>query len=329
MITRVPITVDVSASVATGGRHELAATVFLPDVLDGRPAVLFCAHGGTYTRRYWDFESATNQSYSFGRHLAGHGKIVVAWDALGTGDSSATVDPWRTTSVENAHAAHLLVNAVSDGLADGTLAGRLGPQPSLSAIGVGHSLGGMTVVRQQGRFHSYDAVCVLGWTNLDHPLSPYIRQREPEAQAALEALCARHPPEEAEQRLQTLRGLPQMRMSDEYREAQRAFFYADDVPEEVIAVDRSQARWRGGAMWLSSRIPGIVHADAARIRQPVLLGYGERDLSSDPSREPDFYRQSPEVSLHLLRGSAHCHNFASTRTQQWERIAQWVDGLAP
>ena len=30
------------------------------------------------------------------------------------------------------------------------------------------------------------------------------------------------------------------------------------------------------------------------------------------------------LTLYVLRGSAHCHNMATTRHDQWERIEQWL-----
>jgi hypothetical protein len=31
----------------------------------------------------------------------------------------------------------------------------------------------------------------------------------------------------------------------------------------------------------------------------------------------------------MLRGSAHCHNMANTRTVQWDRIDRWINALQP
>ena len=37
-----------------------------------------------------------------------------------------------------------------------------------------------------------------------------------------------------------------------------------------------------------------------------------------------FYPRSRDVTLYVLRDSAHCHNSASTRTELWDRIGQWA-----
>lgn len=38
-----------------------------------------------------------------------------------------------------------------------------------------------------------------------------------------------------------------------------------------------------------------------------------------------YYPRSRDVTLYVLRNSAHCQNFASTRTQLWDRIGLWAD----
>jgi pimeloyl-ACP methyl ester carboxylesterase len=292
------------------------------------PTVMFCAHGGTYNRSYWDFGLAGDRSYSFAKYMTDRGRIVVAWDALATGGSRTETNPWRVTSVEVAEAAAFMVREISDRLRDGTLTPPLPRIPTIWRVGVGHSLGGMTVARQQARHESYDAVAILGWTNLAHGRSAYIAAHEAELDEAVKALASGRGPEEAEQLLFQLEGLPTLPDFDDYRRSQRQFFYADDVPGTVVEADAALGRPRSGAMWVVSRIPGIALADTAKIKVPVFLGYGESDISVDPWSEPSVYKSSDDVTLHILRRSAHCHNFASTRAEQWGRIATWDEGMA-
>jgi hypothetical protein len=35
------------------------------------------------------------------------------------------------------------------------------------------------------------------------------------------------------------------------------------------------------------------------------------------------------VTLHVVPNSGHCHNFASHRSQLWDRIARWVPTVVP
>jgi len=55
----------------------------------------------------------------------------------------------------------------------------------------------------------------------------------------------------------------------------------------------------------------------------VLIAAGERDVVSDPHAEPAAFRSSKDVSVYVVPNMAHMHNFASTRTLLWDRIADW------
>lgn len=68
----------------------------------------------------------------------------------------------------------------------------------------------------------------------------------------------------------------------------------------------------------------VVAKDAARIEVPVFICMGERDVSPDPHAEVANYKCSRDIMLHILPRSGHCHNFASTRHQLWNRMHRWV-----
>jgi pimeloyl-ACP methyl ester carboxylesterase len=76
--------------------------------------------------------------------------------------------------------------------------------------------------------------------------------------------------------------------------------------------------------------PGMVEQYARRVDVPVFLAFGAAlDVSPNPYAEPTNYTGSPDVTLHLVPNSGHCHNFASHRTQLWDRIATWVQTVVP
>ena len=50
-------------------------------------------------------------------------------------------------------------------------------------------------------------------------------------------------------------------------------------------------------------------------------------MPPSPHDDVGFYTGSPDVTLYVLPNAAHCHNFASTRTQLWDRIGLWAGGL--
>lgn len=113
------------------------------------------------------------------------------------------------------------------------------------------------------------------------------------------------------------------------RPAARAVFHAADVPEEVIAADDAVAAMVPGGVMGNRLDPDYMAAQAARIDVPVFLAFGDIDSTADGRGEPRYYTGARDITLLLLAGSAHCHNFATTRTMLWDRLARWVAALAP
>jgi hypothetical protein len=57
---------------------------------------------------------------------------------------------------------------------------------------------------------------------------------------------------------------------------------------------------------------------------PVYICLGEIDVSPDPYSEPSYFRNSPQVTLHILKRSGHCQVLASTRVEMFDRINRWI-----
>ena len=121
-------------------------------------ALLWCLAGGGCTRDFWDFEveGEPRESYSFARHLARRGVVVVTADHLGSGESSRPPGEHHTTS---AALADHMSEAVREARQDPALA-------QLPLVGVGHSFGAGMVLRQQDLHDDYDALVLLGWSSI-------------------------------------------------------------------------------------------------------------------------------------------------------------------
>jgi pimeloyl-ACP methyl ester carboxylesterase len=104
------------------------------------------------------------------------------------------------------------------------------------------------------------------------------------------------------------------------------WFHLADAPSGVIAEDvRTTSSVVPSRCAAQSSVPGMVRDEAGAIGVPIFLGYGEVDVSPDPRREVEAFAASHEITLYLLKGSAHCHNMASTRHLLWDRLAAWFD----
>lgn len=309
----IPVRIDVQAAPGVDPGSRQAAWVFLPDAVgDGALAtVLCCAPGGTYDKRYWHLTVPGRDSYSFAEYMAARGLVVIAFDHLGVGESSRPADPFSLTADVVAAANDLLVGELVRRLRAGELAVGVPPVDVHTVVGVGHSVGGMLIVRQQARHRSYDAVAVLGWSNIgldthggDEVVSPFSGLREAD--------------------LPTLRShLPDPTRTG-HRVGLEKLFYLDDIPPDVLAADAATESAMPGMAGYAAAIPGVVAGDAATLDVPVFLGFAERDTSPDPHAEVAHYRGSPHVSLHILAGSAHCTNLAAPRQEQWAAIRRWI-----
>jgi pimeloyl-ACP methyl ester carboxylesterase len=215
-------------------------------------------------------------------------------------------------------------------------------------IGIGQSMGGCLTIAQQGRYHGYDGIAVLGFSaiHIQPPTRPGMAPlvaawlgrdtllSEPLAILNAAAIAAAPP------------------LQGSLTQAMGWGFHYDDVAPEVIArdmaqfnrnlgeisfneggsdstADSSSAPWNSstlpGAVAQSSITPGIVAVEAAAITCPVLAAMGERDVVVDPKGAPRAYLSASSVDLFICPRMGHMHNFASTRALFWRRIETWAE----
>jgi pimeloyl-ACP methyl ester carboxylesterase len=317
----VELVLDVSAGLPFDEPSFLAASVHLPDP-DGRPprAVLICWPGGSYARAYWDMHVPGHTGYSFAEHMTARGFVVVAADHLGVGASSKPADGDRVNFETMSAAAASFVAQLREMLAAGSaeLGGR--SLPSLPIIGIGHSLGACLTVVAQARHRCYDAVALLGFTHGQKEL-------------AVSAVGAteRDSVDDDQRRataIEQARAFFGDTWDDVYgsapREPNHAWLHDPDVPADVIAADDAKAAPWPRQSYVEALLAGHSARFAAELDCHVFLGFGDHDVPPLPHADVAYYPRSPDVTLYVLPDSAHCHNFASTRTRLWDRIALWA-----
>jgi pimeloyl-ACP methyl ester carboxylesterase len=106
-------------------------------------------------------------------------------------------------------------------------------------------------------------------------------------------------------------------------ESRRTQFYVPDVPRVVIEAEEAMRVPMPDGL-AEVLIPGRSAEAAGNIRVPVLLAFGEDDVSPDPWEEPGYYRSSKDITLLVVENCAHCHNSAPGRVGFWRRIEDWM-----
>ncbi|WP_243858496.1 alpha/beta hydrolase [Mycobacterium sp. DL440] len=315
MSVPISLTFDVTAGVGSDEKLMQEAWVFLPErPLEAR-GVLLCLAGGTYDKHYWHIDIDGHPGYSFGEHLAAAGFIVIAVDHLGIGESTDPIASGPLGLELLAKGDAEVARQVRERLRRGELHRDL-PPTTAPLIGVGHSMGACLTTMVQATAHPYDAVVLLGYgvqiTNVyeDTADAQDLEQRIQQTIAVSCQLTGANP-------------------TDSHTFAPRSYltdlFYAGEVPQVVVDADtavQSRVPVRAAA---EVTTPGMVEQYAPRVDVPVFLGFGAAaDVSPNPHTESANYTGTPDVTLHIVPKSGHCHNFASHRGQLWDRIATWV-----
>ena len=281
----------------------LAADLFLPDGAGAPAAALFCFPGGGLHRGYFDLAA---EGRSFARALVARGFAVVTIDPLGWGESGRPRDGFalvpEAIAAANAHAVE-------------TLAGELEARwPGLPRIGVGHSLGALLAIVQQAEHESFDALVLLGASTRglrvvlsDEELA--YADRPEAARAELVRLARKRSGGEAWFELP--------------KAARAGAIFNGGADPAALAAMRAVGCEVASVPALFSMIPGSSAPWAERVRVPVFLGIGERDITGPPHEVPASFPASSDVTLYVQPGASHSHFAFPTCTALFERVATW------
>ncbi len=327
----VQLQVDVTEAAGLGEPAHIALTVTVPDALGIDPVVCFGKPGGGYGRGYYTEDLPGPASGAQAAWHAERGWIFVSLDHLGVGDSSLH-DSERLSYTPVVAASQAAEADVLQKLAAGTLIDGLPSVEHPVTIGIGQSMGGALTVVQQGRYHCYDGIGVLGYSAVHtHPPTapgspPLAMPWMPRDTMPSDGVVTNGP------------ALAELDPADVPDMAAMAWgFHYDDIDPELVRRDLDDFPARHGDVppWGSATVPmtvalwcvtpGGVAPEAAAIRSPVLVALGERDVLVDRGASPGRTCRRGSVDLFICPRMGHMHNFGGTRELMWRRIETWVD----
>ena len=324
-IARTHHRVDVGGALPAGNSADLAVTVFAGHDSSRPRVVAFAFPGGGYTRGYFDLRHQSLPGPGQAEYHRSRGWIFVACDPLGVADSTPLDDSIVTLDA-SARAAHLAVRDICERLRTGTLTGDLGPVEIAATIGIGHSLGGMQLIHQQGTLRTFDAMAVLGFSAV-HTVIPAAR----DGALAPAADVGGEPVPVADAWSGPL--------SDDIGHLRYAYHW-DDVPDDIVTEDMSVGfpvrTARPLPRWISATFPsfaavcmapGVVREQAASIDVPVFVAAGERDVLPGLRAEAAAYPGSPDITLTQVPRCAHMLNFSPQRFRLWRRLHAWGESV--
>jgi alpha-beta hydrolase superfamily lysophospholipase len=339
-VQELDLRIDVTDATSLGEPVAVALTVHLPaaEALGAAPIVCFAKPGGGYSRGYFTVDLPGPAKGAQAAWHAGRGWIFVSVDHLGVGDSTIPSDPERLDYAVVAAANHVAEQEVLARLADGTLADGFPAISDPLVVGIGQSMGGCMTVVQQGRYHCYDGVGVLGYSAVHTTtlMGPGVRGKLPwvprDARPSQGVVVAS--PDTMAALIESL-----THAGDAPVDTPPALgwgFHYDDVDPGIVRADLDDFPTRHGVVppWGSATLPtsvaswcmapGAIAPEAAAVAAPVLVAMGERDVVADPPGELRAYQSAPSVDFFICRCMGHMHNFAGTRELFWQRIETWA-----
>lgn len=321
-IHRETLRLDVSEAVPLPGRFEIAADLVLPaDEADRRDdlVLLCCLPGGFLSRRYFDLVIAGDRRFSFAEAMAREGFGTLAFDHVGTGESSRP-DPieggYRLGVEEIAAANQRALELALEHLATGDPAGGRPPIARPRTLGVGHSMGSMLSVVQQARFRTHRALALFSFSTrgtpafLDEAMRAYANDPD-RLHREIGELAKRS------------MGTPYPARATNSESDRRAAFGVGTAPadaEEALHAASTNLLAVGG---LASMVPGGFAAPAREIDVPVFMLVGDHDLHDDRHTHEDL-PASPSVTTVILEDCWHCHFVSNRRESLFAQTAAWI-----
>jgi pimeloyl-ACP methyl ester carboxylesterase len=285
-------------------------------------SLVYCIAGGGSSTAYFDLQVDGLAGYSMADYLTARGAMVAAFDHPGVGASDPVPDLFEITPSIAARCHARAVREVVSLLGEGALVPGLDPLVHPKVVGVGHSMGGLVAAVQQSEFRSFEALVTLGHSGFGLPEVLTEAELALSGQAGDLLKLEHRIADLARTRFNQPSEVPR-------RQPAQGVFFAADVPPEVMSAFSHHAVPLLPTCGLAAMIPHSAGSQLASIDVPLLLCFGDQDLTGRPLDVVVAYPSATDVTVYVLPQSGHCHNQASGRTRLWGHILDWIEHLGP
>lgn len=266
---------------------------------------IFCMPGGGMSKSYFEL-GGPGARYNFAEAMRARGVGVDLLDQPGIGSSSE--DGLGLDSDPRAAAKIHAMRA------------RAMRRPGRHLVGVGHSMGGMSVILAEAAGAGFDAIVLMGANAegveaalLDHE-KPYVGRQQAirdDLPMLVERRRAAMPVTAAD------RGAA-MRAA---RMDRTQFAGADDAADAMLKAVRAPYYWPGA---ITCMIPGGFDREAAAVRVPILMVHGEHDLGVDPERARGKFAATARYDILRLPETGHNHLASAHVGSIADHIVAWA-----
>ena len=285
-------------TLSDGSAAEVVGYLYYKGSFHNR-TLLLALHGANYNHKYWDVPNINGHEYSFARYMADRKYAVLAIDQLGAGESTRPADGDAVTLDQTASGIHQVITQLRTGQnAVGYAFGKV--------VTVGHSLGTINVIYEQGTYHDADAVIATGMGHVPHEL-----------------------PVPAEL-IQELLQYEYFKLPDALRPLM--FYHAPGADPDAIQYDADHlADFLARGQLVTGIMPSFTFDHAAlRVGQatgPVLVQLGEFDGLSPASLaggEAAYFTSASSVTVQALAGVGHDFNTHYRNHEGWKLMDEWL-----
>lgn len=270
------------------------AVATYPPQRDATGTLFVLVHGEGFNRHYWDLHvpGYTRDAYSCALYLSSQGHAVVTFDCLGTGENAVAMNGYQLTPSIVAQSISDVVNWSTHAV-EWKMTTREQPVRIAQTVLVGHSVGGYLALLASMHNTSIDAFIFQGTALGAYRGTLFTQGPLPDAHGYFT--------------------LPRTFM--------RPSLYGPFLPPvEVLEADEHRMMPTPISLMTIFRHIADLRENAASIKHPVLLTFGEQDVAADPLDELSYFAHAPSRNLFILHSSGHLTNYADTRRQLWRRM---------